>query len=109
MNKEEAPESFRMARELREAGLRAEAYTGAGGMKAQLKYADKRGAAIAVIAGSDERERGEVTLKDLDLGSELAKSVEDRAEWVNEQPAQTSVPRTNLAQSIRKILDERKG
>jgi len=109
MDKEEAPESFRMARELREAGLRAEAYTGAGGMKAQLKYADKRGAAIAVIAGSDERERGEVTLKDLDLGSELAKSVEDRAEWVNEQPAQTSVPRTNLAQSIRKILDERKG
>ncbi len=109
LDKEEAPESFRMAREIREAGLRAEAYTGAAGMKAQLKYADKRGAAIAVIEGSDERARGEVTLKDLDLGAELAKSVEDRAEWVNEQPAQISVPRANLADAIRKILDERKG
>ncbi len=109
LDKEEAPESFRMAREIREAGLRAEAYTGAAGMKAQLKYADKRGAAIAVIEGSDERARGEVTLKDLDLGAELAKLVEDRAEWVNEQPAQISVPRANLADAIRKILDERKG
>jgi histidyl-tRNA synthetase len=109
LDKEEAAESFAMARELREAGIRAEAYTGSAGMKAQLKYADRRGAAIAVIAGSDERARGEVTLKDLDLGTELAKSVEDRAEWVNEQPAQISVPRAQLAQSIAKILDPRKG
>jgi histidyl-tRNA synthetase len=109
LDKEEAPDSFRMARELRDADIRAEAYTGAAGMKAQLKYADKRGAAIAVIAGSDERERDEVTLKDLDLGAELAKSVEDRAEWVSEQPAQISVPRAKMAESIRAILDQRKG
>jgi histidyl-tRNA synthetase len=109
LDKIEAPDSFRMARELRDAGIRAEVYTGAAGMKAQLKYADKRGAAIAVIAGSDERERDEVTLKDLDLGAELAKSVEDRAEWVSEQPAQISVPRVKMAESIRAILDQRKG
>ena len=109
LDKDEAPESFRMARELREAGLRAEAYTGASGMKAQLKYADRRGAAIAVIEGSEERARGEVTIKDLDLGAELAKSVGDRAAWVKEQPAQTSVPRKNLQQALRAILDERKG
>ena len=108
LDKEEAPQSFRMARELREAGFRAEAYTGESGMKAQLKYADRRGAAIAVIEGSDERERGEVTIKDLDLGAELAKSVDDRAEWVTEQPAQISVSRANLADALRKILDERK-
>lgn len=109
LDKAETSESFRMARELREAGLRAEAYTGASGMKAQLKYADRRGAAIAVIEGSDERERGEVTIKDLDLGAELAKSVGERAAWVKEQPAQTSVPRENLQQALRKILDDRKG
>jgi histidyl-tRNA synthetase len=109
LDKEEAPESFRMARELREAGLRAEAYTGASGMKAQLKYADRRGAAIALIEGSDELARGEVTIKDLDLGAELAKSLDDRAAWVKEQPAQTSVPRDKLAEALRAILDERKG
>ncbi len=38
-----------------------------------MKYADKRGAAIAVIEGGDERAKGEVTIKDLALGAELAK------------------------------------
>ncbi len=109
LDKDEAPESFILARELRDAGLRAEAYTGASGMKAQLKYADRRGAAIAVIEGSEERARGEVTIKDLDLGTELAKSVDDRAAWVKEQPAQTSVPRDKLPEALRAILDQRKG
>src|SRR5262249_21668703 len=47
--------SFRMAGELRAAGIRAEPYVGESGMKAQLKYADRRAAAIAVIEGADER------------------------------------------------------
>jgi histidyl-tRNA synthetase len=109
LDKEETASSFRMARELREAGIRAEAYTGESGMKAQMKYADRRGAAIAVIEGSDERALGEITLKDLVLGAELAKSVGDRAEWVKEQPAQISVKREALVASIRAMLDERKG
>jgi len=109
MDKAEAPSSFRLAGELRAAGIRAEAYTGESGMKAQMKYADRRGAAFAVIEGSDERARGEVTVKDLTLGAELAKSVGDRAEWVKEQPAQVSVPRQGLAKAIAAMLDARKG
>src|SRR5580704_11474234 len=76
MDKAEAAASFQIVGELRAAGIRAEAYVGTGKMGDQFKYADKRGAAIAVIEGSDERARGEVTLKDLALGAELAKSVE---------------------------------
>ena len=45
--------SFVMASELREAGIRAEAYVGTRKFGDQLKYADKRGAAIAVIEGAD--------------------------------------------------------
>ena len=67
------PPAFAIVQELRAAGLRAEAYVGNGKMGDQFKYADKRGAAIAVIEGGDERARGEVTLKDLALGAELAK------------------------------------
>ena len=106
--KEETASSFRIARELRQAGIRAEAYTGESGMKAQMKYADRRGAAIAVIEGSDERARGEVTVKDLILGAELAKSVGDRAEWVKEQPAQISVRRDALVETIGTMLNGRK-
>ena len=109
LDKAAVAESFRMAQELRAAGFRAEAYVGEAGMKAQLKYADKRNAAIAVIEGSDERARGEVTLKDLALGAELAKSTDSRAAWVKDRPAQTSVKRTELVQAVRAMLGERGG
>ena len=73
-------------------------------MKAQLRYADKRGAAVAVIEGTDERARGEVTLKDLALGTELAKSTESRAAWVKDRPAQQSVPRAKLVETLHSML-----
>ena len=103
-DKAEAAASFTMVQELRAAGIRAEAYVGGGKMGDQFKYADKRGAAIAVIEGGDERERGEVTLKDLALGAELAKSVESRAEWVGNREAQKSVKRASLVAEIKAML-----
>ena len=109
LDKGAVAESFRLAAELRNAGIRAEAYVGESGMKAQLKYADRRGAAIAVIEGADERARGEVTLKDLALGAELAKSTESRAAWVKDRPAQQSVKREELVASVRAMLASRAG
>ena len=99
--------SFRMAGELRSAGIRAETYVGTRRFGDQLKYADRRGATIAIIEGDDERARGEVTLKDLALGAQLAKSIESRAAWVTDRPAQQSVKRDQLVPAIRAILDAR--
>jgi histidyl-tRNA synthetase len=93
-----------IAAELRAAGLRAESYVGNGKMGDQFKYADKRGAAIAVVEGPDERAQGVVTIKDLALGAELAKSVESRAEWVANRQAQVSVKRGDLVAEVRKML-----
>jgi histidyl-tRNA synthetase len=104
MDKAGLAESFALVRELRAAGIRAEAYVGDAGLKAQFKYADKRGAAIAVVEGSDERARGEITLKDLALGAELAKSVESRAAWVEGRPAQIAVPRGELLARVNAML-----
>jgi histidyl-tRNA synthetase len=109
LDKAAVAESFLIARDLRTAGLRAEAYVGEAGMKAQLKYADRRGAAIAVIEGGDERARGEVTLKDLALGAELAKSTENRAAWVKDRPAQQSAKRDQLVPAIRAMLKAKAG
>ncbi len=94
----------RMAADLRAAGIAAEMYLGEKGFRAQLKYADKRDAPVAVICGSNEFERGEVTLKDLALGARLSKTITDRDEW-KEQPAQISVPRAELVAGVRKLLD----
>ena len=103
-DKSESAAAFRMVGELRAAGLRAEAYVGNGKMGDQFKYADRRGAAIAVVEGPDERARGEVTLKDLALGAEMAKSVESRAEWTATRQAQVSVKRADLVAEIKKLL-----
>lgn len=98
---------FAIAGELRAAGVAAEVYLGASGMKAQMKYADRRLSPAAVIVGEDELAAGTVTIKDLDLGRELAAKVADNAAWRSERPGQATVPRGELVTAIRRILDAR--
>ena len=93
-----------MAAELRNAGLRAEVYLGGSNFAKQLKYADKRAAPIAIIQGEDERGAGDITIKDLKLGAELSKKIEDNAEWREAQPAQFSVNRSELVEAVKKTL-----
>ena len=71
---------------LRRAGIRAELYLGSSGMKAQMKYADRRGAPCVIIQGSDERERGEVQIKDLIEGAKAAAAIETNEEWRAARP-----------------------
>jgi histidyl-tRNA synthetase len=54
-----------LTHELRAAGLSADRRFGGGSMKAQMKSADRSGAAFAVIVGEDEVAAGEVTLRRL--------------------------------------------
>ena len=108
MDKDAAASYFAMVRDLRAAGIRAEVYTGTSGMKAQLKYADKRTSPVAVIEGSDERAKGVVTLKDLILGAEQAKEIKDRAQWAGGGQAQVTVPRGDLVNAVKKILASQK-
>ncbi|MEM7507751.1 MAG: histidine--tRNA ligase [Pseudomonadota bacterium] len=108
MDKAEMANYQTMCAELRSAGIRAEVFMGGGNMAKQLKYADKRSAPIAVIEGGDERERGEVTLKDLALGTRLAAEIETREEWVA-QPAQVTVKRGDLVAEIRAMLARQDG
>jgi histidyl-tRNA synthetase len=108
MDRDAVPQYYAMARELRAAGIRAELYTGTSGMKAQMKYADKRTSPVAVIEGSDERAKGVVTLKDLVLGAEHARDIKDRAEWSKGADAQVTVPRAGLVEAVRRILDRHK-
>ncbi|HLS19777.1 MAG TPA: HisS family protein, partial [Paracoccaceae bacterium] len=89
--------------ELRGAGIRAEVYLGGGNMGRQLRYADRRGAPVAVIEGANEFAAGEVTLKDLALGARLAAEIETHEEWAA-QPAQITVKRQNLVEEVRKML-----
>jgi histidyl-tRNA synthetase len=95
---------MQMANELRQAGIAAEVYLGSSGMKAQMKYADRRKAPVVVMEGSQEREAGKVTLKDLNLGAQLAQEIESNEAWRRERPAQVEVPRAQLVQAVQDML-----
>ncbi|MBB4658666.1 histidine--tRNA ligase [Parvularcula dongshanensis] len=98
------PAYHRMAAALRAEGIRAEVYLGGSGMRAQLKYADKRAAPVVVIQGEDERTQGEVTVKDLELGAKLSETVESNEEWRSGQPAQVTVPEGELIAAVKRAL-----
>lgn len=104
MDRAELPRYQRMAQDLRAAGVRAEMYLGTSGMKAQMKYADKRGAPCVVIQGSNEREQGEIQIKDLIEGAKAAQSIADNREWKESRPAQVSVAETELVAEVKKII-----
>ncbi len=93
----------KMTSELRQAGIRAEMYLGSSGMNAQMKYADRRNAAAAVIVGSNERAEGKVTIKDLAAGAEAAKAIKDNAEYKAAKVGQSVVARADLVAELRKI------
>jgi histidyl-tRNA synthetase len=104
LDRDQLPRYQAMVSELRGAGIRAELYLGQGGMRAQLKYADKRTAPIVVIEGGDERAKGEVTLKDMALGAELSSEIKSREEWAKGAASQVAVKRENLVSHIQQIL-----
>jgi histidyl-tRNA synthetase len=105
MDKDRQGDYWRMVQQLRGAGIRAEMYVGSAGMKAQMKYADKRGSPLVVIQGGDEKDRGEVQIKDLRLGAELASGIASRSEYASQRLAQVSVPEAELVQAVRHALD----
>jgi histidyl-tRNA synthetase len=96
---------FAVAAELRAAGLAAEVYLGGSGMRAQMKYADRRLSPAAVILGEDEIAAGQVTVKDLDLGRELAAAIKGHETYREARPGQVTAPRSDLVATVRAIVE----
>jgi ATP phosphoribosyltransferase regulatory subunit len=95
---------FAVVTELRNAGHRGRGLSGLSGMRPQMKYADRRMAPAAIMLGGDEIAAGTVTIKDLDLGRQLASGVADNAAWKAERPGQQTIPRGDLVAAVRKII-----
>jgi histidyl-tRNA synthetase len=75
-------DALSLAMELREHGISTETYVGEGGLRNQLRYASRRQVRACVIAGPDERERGEVTVRDLVTGDQRTGPRRDVVELV---------------------------
>jgi len=91
--------------ELRRAGIPTELYIGtAKRMGAQLKYADQYEIPLAILYGSNEKQQGEVTIKDMAVGRAKADKLNDRSEWLAARPGQVTAPRAELIETIKKML-----
>ncbi|AWI88564.1 histidine--tRNA ligase [Methylobacterium sp. DM1] len=104
LDRENIAEYQALVARLRAENIRAELYLGAAGMKAQMKYADRRRAPAVVIQGSNEREAGEVQIKDLIEGARAAEAIASNAEWKAARPAQVSVPVERMVETVRETL-----
>ena len=70
-NAEFAPNTLRLARELRDAGLRVDVYTDEDKYKKQFAYADQRGIPFVAILAPRELEEGVVAIKDMKSGEQV--------------------------------------
>ena len=93
-----------MVAQLRNAGIRSELYVGGSGMKAQMKYADRRHAPCVIIQGSQERAKNQVQIKDLVEGARLSAEIEDNKTWRESRPAQITVDENKMVDAVKEIL-----
>jgi histidyl-tRNA synthetase len=94
---------LQMAYELRRAGVPTELYLGSErGVGKQIKHADRSGIPMVALFGKDEKTKGTVTLKDLDVGKEKAASL-NRTEWRELRPGQFEVGRADLVRAVKEI------
>lgn len=71
-NADRAADAIRLAGELRAQGLRVDVYPEADKIGKQFKYASSRSVRFVVIVGDDEAARGEVAVKNLVTGEQVA-------------------------------------
>jgi len=84
---------LRMAAQLRRGGLSVEVYPEAKKLGAQLKYADEKGFGVAIVAGAQEWESGQMQVKD------LKRKIAITSAYTHDHPEQ-------LVATINRVLDE---
>ncbi|MBX9711085.1 MAG: histidine--tRNA ligase [Xanthobacteraceae bacterium] len=107
MDRNEIAQYQKFVATLRNAGIRAELYLGnpKNNLGVQFKYADRRNSPCVVIQGGDEKAKGEVQIKDLIVGAQIAGDTGDREDYLQKQGgAQTAVAESELVNEVRKIL-----
>ncbi len=109
MDPDKLDEYLRIANELRGAGVRTDLYLGQEkGLRKQLQYADRVSARFAIIMGSDEIQKGVVTIKDLKAGESVSKDSAQREEWLKKsRQIQREIPRRELVPEVLKLISQK--
>ncbi len=81
-----------LAERLRDAGLRIECNCGGGGLKAQLKRADRSGARLALLLGDDEVRNATITVKDLRDGTQRSTAQSELIDLLHKETSRGMTP-----------------
>lgn len=110
MDRDRMPDYIKILNEIRSAGIRAEIFLGeTRNLTKQLRYGDRVGIPVAVILGSEEFETNRVTVKNLVAGRRQAPEVSDREAWLKAENIQETIPRSDLINHIRELLQKISG
>jgi histidyl-tRNA synthetase len=107
MDRNEIAQYQKFVAMLRNDGIRAEMYLGnpKNNLGVQFKYADRRNSPCVVIQGGDEKARGEVQIKDLIIGAEIASLSSDHDDYrQNQAQAQFACKESELVAKVREVL-----
>jgi len=80
---DEALYAYQTIKKLRSEGISAEIYPDSAKMKKQMNYANKRAFPFVVLAGANEAEKGEYTLKNMNSGDQQTVDFNGLLEAVN--------------------------
>ncbi|MGE0432471.1 MAG: histidine--tRNA ligase [Planctomycetota bacterium] len=105
MDKARRGDYLLLAKQLREAGIGTDVYMGNKPIGQQVKYADRLKIPFAVVAGSDEFDRGVWQVKDLALGEQLSANIDDPKEFA--RAAQSEVPASELIARLKELIAAR--
>lgn len=106
MDQDKLSKYMKVASDLRNEGINTELYLGKErSIGKQMKYADRAGIPIAIIAGSDEFEKGEVSIKNLNVIKEQDIKIEGRQEWIDKKPGQVTVAIDKMIETIKSFLE----
>lgn len=93
-----------LAFELRRAGVRTELQVAPGKLGKQLKRANRLGIPYVILMGSNEAERGVVTVKQMAVALEEGAGIEGHGEWKQARFGQREVRREAAAETIQGLL-----
>jgi len=100
-------EYLEMTWQLRRADIPTELYLGTErSIGKQLKYGDQYDIPLAILYGSDEKQLGSVTIKNMAAGRAKAAGLGDRNAWLAARPGQISAPRADLLAVVQRLLHE---
>ena len=97
---------LQIAFELRRAGIRTEIHVGSGRLGKQLKRADKLGIPYAILMGSNEAERGVVTVKQMAVAHQAGGAIADHKDWKSARFGQREVGRADVVTTLKELLGQ---